>query len=161
VAWCYEIRGSENRLLEVRAGFVTEEEARVVGQRAKRMIECIVYPNFEPLTLLTKEDLSALNHLGEMPAVRGAWFNPDRAQGVVDLKYPWQECVVDAFTEPHPENLPGKINVAERAISTRLLDPTPCDLDERLALGESLLALRQLPRDITPANGSSDQEDIA
>jgi hypothetical protein len=117
MAWCYEIRGSENRLVEVRGGFVTQQEARAVGQRAKRMIECIVYPNFEPLTLLTKEDLSALNHLGEMPAGRGAWLNPERAQGVVDLKYPWQECVVDAFTEPHPENLPGKINVAERAIS--------------------------------------------
>ena len=80
------------------------------------------------------------------------------------MKYPWQKCVVDAFTEPHPENLPGKINLAERAISTRLLDRTPCDLDERLALGESLLALRQLLRDIIEAkeaNGSTDKEDIA
>jgi hypothetical protein len=164
MAWCYEIRGTENRLVEIRYGFLTQKEAHVAGQRAKRMIECVSYPDFEPLTLLTKEDLSALNHLVEMPAGHQGWLNRERAaEGAIDLKYPWQKCVVEAFTEPHPENLPGKINMAERAISTRLLDPTPCGLDERLALGESLLALRQLLRitEADKANGSSDQENIA
>lgn len=162
MAWFYEIRGSENRLVEVRDGFGTQKEARTAGQRAKRMIECISYPDFEPLTLLTKEDLSTLNLLVEMPSERGGWLNPGRAAGrAVDMKYPWQKCVVDAFTEPHPENLSAKINIAERAISTRLLDPSPCDVDERLALGESLLALRQLLHETITENGSSDREDIA
>lgn len=165
MVWCYEIRGSGNRLVEVRCGFESPQEARSAGERAKRLIECISYPNFEPLTLLTKEDLSALKHLVEMPAGRGGWLHPERpADGAVDLKYPWQRSVVEAFTEAHAENLPGKINIAERAISTRLRDPSPCDVDERLALGESLLALHQLLLDIVEAkesNGSSDKEDIA
>jgi hypothetical protein len=160
MAWCYEIRGAENRVLEVRYGFVTQKEARIAGQRAKRMIECLSFPDFEPLTLLAKEDLSALNHLVEMPAERGGWLNPEHAaEGAVALKYPWQKCVVDAFTEPDPDNVPGKINIAERAISGRLLDPAPCDLDERLALGESLLALRQLLREITKAKEDSAGQD--
>lgn len=165
MAWCYEIRGSENRVVEVRSGFINQQEARIAAQRAKRMIECINYPNFEPLTVLTKEDVNVVNHLVEIPAGHGGWLNRDRAgEGAVDLKYPWQRCVVEALAEYHPENLPGRINIAERAISSRLIDPTPCDLDERLALGQSLLALRRLLGKIAAAGEASrskDKKDIA
>lgn len=52
--WCYEIRGSENRLVEVRCGFATEEEARNAGRRAARMIHSICDPDLDTLRLVTE-----------------------------------------------------------------------------------------------------------
>jgi hypothetical protein len=46
--------------------------------------------------------------------------------------------------EPNPVEVPLMINIAERAISSRLLDPSPGELEERIALKEALLALRRL-----------------
>lgn len=60
------------------------------------------------------------------------------------LKYPWQQAVLDAFTEGRPERLPAKINAAERAIAARLCDPTDTDLDEHAALQAALRSLRIL-----------------
>jgi hypothetical protein len=40
------------------------------------------------------------------------------------LKYPWQQAVLDAFAELHPERLPEKIQVAEKTLAERLTDPT-------------------------------------
>ena len=34
-----------------------------------------------------------------------------------NLKYPWQEAVLDALKEDEPERWPGKIADAERAVS--------------------------------------------
>lgn len=167
MAWCYELRGTENRLVELRTGFATENEARNAGRRAKRMIDCICYPNFEPLALVTKEDGASLNHLAEMPPGVDRFLDPQRltsGEAQRHLKYPWQQLVVDAFMEPHPENLPGKINLAERAISMRLLDRSPFELEERLALGEALLALHHLLCGLAEQNRElepDDQEDIA
>lgn len=170
MAWCYEIRGSENRLVELRSGFSTEKEARNAANRAKRMIDCICYPNFEPLTLLTKEVGGTPNQFAEMPAGTQKFLDPQRiANGDVqrNLKYPWQQLVVDAFLEPHPENLPRKISVAERAISARLLERSRFEVDERIALGEALLALHRLLSDLTDqdreavSSEQSDQEETA
>jgi hypothetical protein len=58
MAWCYQILGSENRLVEIRCGFRTATEAHNAGQRAKRMIHSICHPNLEPLTLVTEEKAS-------------------------------------------------------------------------------------------------------
>lgn len=163
MAWSFEIRGSENRLIEVRSGYATQLEARAAGRRIKRMIDCLCYPNFEPLTLLTKEDLSMLSPIAQMTSLPGELSDPPPAKPVVNLKlkYPWQQLVVAAFLEPHAENLPGKINIAERGLSARLLDAAPFELDERLALGESLLALRQLLNELKAVSGSVSQKDIA
>lgn len=147
MAWCYEIRASENRFVEMRSGFATEKEARDAGERSKRMIDCICYPNLETLTLVTRNDVTELS-LREVPASPAA-ENGSRppADREVKVKYPWQQAVLDAFLEPHAKNLSRKINVAERAISARLLESDPFDLEERIALGEALLALRRLVRE--------------
>jgi hypothetical protein len=162
MAWSYEVRGSQDRLVEVRSGFATEEEARGAGSRAKRLIDCVCYPNLERLTLVIKEGDSETDQLAEMPNAPEEWLEPQSGeQGKPTLKYSWQQLVLDAFMEPHPKDLLHKINLAERAISTRLLDPTPCELDERLAVGESLLALRRLLAHIAPGQWSTDKADIA
>jgi len=72
------------------------------------------------------------------------------------LEYPWQELVFDAFMERHSENMPQKINVAERAISAILVDSTPLELVERVALGEVLLALWRLVREQSEFKDESD-----
>jgi hypothetical protein len=61
MAWCYEIRGTGNRLVEIRSGFATEEEAREAGERSKRMIDGICYPNQETLSFVITEEGAALS----------------------------------------------------------------------------------------------------
>jgi hypothetical protein len=151
MAWRYEIRGSQNRLVEIRTGFATERQAREAGGRSKRMIDSMGYPNQETLSIVIREDHTALGRPPEPP--------PDARHGA-NLKYPWQQAVLDAFLEPHQENLFRKVNVAERAISARLLESDPFELDERIALGEALLALRRLMRRrAEPGNESNDKRD--
>jgi hypothetical protein len=148
MAWCYEIRRLDNRLVEIRSGFATERVAREAGERSKRTIDCICYPNLETLSLVIKEDGTALSRPPEAPpAPDDKPGLPPAARPEANLKYLWQQAVLDAFLEPHAENVPRKINVAERAISVRLLESDPFELDERIALGEALLALRRLTRE--------------
>jgi hypothetical protein len=53
MAWWYELRGAENRLVEMRRGFATEKEAQA-AERAKRTIRSCVHPmQTEDLTFLT------------------------------------------------------------------------------------------------------------
>lgn len=61
-----------------------------------------------------------------------------------NLKYPWQQVMLDAFLEMRPRFLPGKINAAERAIAAKLSDPQQLELDERLALRDALQSLHSL-----------------
>jgi hypothetical protein len=50
-----------------------------------------------------------------------------------------------------PEFLPLKINQAQRAISARLSDDAPADLEEQLALRDALNSLRALfPQPVKP-----------
>jgi hypothetical protein len=58
-----------------------------------------------------------------------------------ELKYPWQQELLDAFLSPQRE-LPQKIAVAERAIAARLRQAT--DTAEQTALRDGLRALRVL-----------------
>jgi hypothetical protein len=162
MAWRYEIRGSENRLPEIRSGFATEVDARGAGSRARRLIDCVCYPNLERLTLIVEEGGNEPDQLAEMPNAPEQWLERQSSeQGKPALKYPWQQLVLDAFMEPRPENLLVKINLAERAISSRLVDPAPCELDERLAVGESLLGLHRLLAHISSNQRSSDKSDVA
>ena len=73
-----------------------------------------------------------------------------------NLKYPWQQALLDAFMEFHPEHIRDKLTAGERAISGRLLQE-PTDPHEVLALGDALLALRTLSRESKKraAGGSS------
>jgi hypothetical protein len=78
------------------------------------------------------------------------------------VRYPWQQNVLDAFMELRPEFLRSKINAAERAISARLCDPDPPDLDERIALRDALRSLRVLlDEDSGPRKQSGDKKEIA
>ena len=138
--WMYELRGAEYRLVEIRSGFSTESAARTAAQRAKRVVDCICYPNLETLTVVVKESESTTSCLADIPRTSG-----EAVPGVEhNVKFPWQQLVQLAFREPHPENVPLRINAAERALSERLVDPAPFEMDERLAIGEALLALRRL-----------------
>jgi hypothetical protein len=146
MAWCYELRGSDSSLVQMRSGFSTEAEARDVGQRAKRIIDCLCYPDSETLTLVTKDDGSTPDRLVGMPSPN-KWLDSESIAklGVkINLKYPWQQLVLDAFLEPHPKSLLRKIALAEHAISARVLDPAPFGLDERMAVTELLPVLQRL-----------------
>ncbi len=141
MAWIYELRGAENRLVEIRSGSSTEKAARNAALRAKRLVDCICYPNPETLMVVVKEGESVASRWGGMPPSGGESSSPGSPK---DLRYPWQQLVLDAFREPHLDKALLRINVAERAISERLVDPNPFELAERLAIGEALLALRRL-----------------
>jgi hypothetical protein len=57
MAWWYELRGAENRLVAMRRGFATEKEAQEVAERAKRMMRSLAYPRqTEDLTIVTGAD---------------------------------------------------------------------------------------------------------
>lgn len=76
------------------------------------------------------------------------------------VKYPWQQAVLDAYAEMRSEYLVGKINVAERAISARLCDLTPADVNEQAAIRAALRSLRALlPKRSHPK--SNDKKEIA
>lgn len=78
-----------------------------------------------------------------------------------EVKYSWQQYVVDAFVAP-TESLPVKISIAERAISARFGDPVPPDLEESLALHDALRALDVLIEETgKPGRREEPEEDIA
>ena len=56
MAWSYELRGSDNRLVEYRRGFKTKKEAETAAQGAKRMMESFNFPDNENLTIVTKDE---------------------------------------------------------------------------------------------------------
>ena len=60
-----------------------------------------------------------------------------------NLKYPWQQAVLDALEEDEPKRRPGKIADAERAVSARLIEEV-ANPDERLALRGAVIALECL-----------------
>jgi hypothetical protein len=57
MAWWFELRGAENRLVEMRRGFATKKEAQEAAERAKRMMRSLAYPRqIEDLTVVTGAD---------------------------------------------------------------------------------------------------------
>jgi hypothetical protein len=80
-----------------------------------------------------------------------------------EVKYPWQQSVVDAFLAPR-DSLAMKINIAERIIAARLQDSTQTDLEERIALKDALNALKTLLAETGPRPSRPDdrkREEIA
>jgi hypothetical protein len=78
------------------------------------------------------------------------------------VKYSWQHAVLDAFTEMRSEYLMGKINAAECAISARLRELTPSDMDEQAAIRAALRSLRTLlPKQGRHMTESDDKKEIA
>jgi len=57
--------------------------------------------------------------------------------------YAWEQAVVDAF-RAYTEDLPLKVNAAERAISARLTESIPVDIQEHIAIREALDSLHAL-----------------
>ena len=77
----------------------------------------------------------------ELKAIHG----PDKPADLnPNLKYPWQQIVLEAFTELRPECLALKVNAAQKVISARLCNETPTNLDEQLAIRDALQSLRGL-----------------
>jgi hypothetical protein len=57
MAWWYELRGAEHRLVEMRSGFATEKDAQEAAERAKRSIQSVAHPRqIEDLTVVTGAD---------------------------------------------------------------------------------------------------------
>jgi hypothetical protein len=57
MAWSYELRGSENRLVELRRGFATKKEAETAAENAMRTIRGSNFvPDKEDLTIVTKDE---------------------------------------------------------------------------------------------------------
>jgi hypothetical protein len=58
MAWSYELRGLDNRLVEMHHGFATKKEAEAAAQNAKRMMQAFNFPadKKEDLTIVTKDD---------------------------------------------------------------------------------------------------------
>jgi hypothetical protein len=147
MAWCYELRGSENRLLGRHSGFRSERAARVAGQYAKRLMDCICYTNTETLTLVTKENDTTKERLTPIPKASGRSYGRHfiaKRDAKINLKYAWQKPVLDAFQERNPKNQLRKIIMAGEAISDRLCNPVPFEVDERIALKKLLPVLRRL-----------------
>ena len=55
MAWWYELRGTYNRLVELRRGFASEAEAREAAEREQK-IKSVAYPKTEALTVVTGAD---------------------------------------------------------------------------------------------------------
>jgi hypothetical protein len=53
--WLYEIRGSENRLVEARRGFPSKKEAETAARRAKCIMETFDVPD-KDLMIVTREE---------------------------------------------------------------------------------------------------------
>ena len=64
-----------------------------------------------------------------------------------EIKYPWQQFLVEAFLEFKPDILQRKVAAAERAIARRLREEV--DFQEYEALRDALIALGTL----MPRNG--------
>lgn len=147
MAWCYELRGPENRLVGRHSGFKSERAARVAGQYAKRMMDCVCYPNLETLTLITKVRDTTRDRLTKMPDASGKRYDPHfiaKRDLKTNLKYAWQKRALDAFLERNPKSQLHKIGMAEQAITDRLRNPAPFEVDERIALTKLLPVLRRL-----------------
>lgn len=57
MAWWYEIRDADNRMMELQRGFATEDDAAKAGQRARKMIQSIVSEiEAERLAMVTGRD---------------------------------------------------------------------------------------------------------
>ena len=57
MAWWYELRGAENRLVAMRRGFAAQREAQEAADRAERMMRSLAYPRqIEDLTVVTGAD---------------------------------------------------------------------------------------------------------
>ena len=63
------------------------------------------------------------------------------------FEYSWQQTLLDAFLAG-PAELAGKINIAERAIMTRLKGPEKISPAEHVALDDALRSLRVLIADL-------------
>lgn len=53
--WRYELRGADNRLVELRRGFASEAEAREAADREMRKIKSL-NPKMETLSVVTGAD---------------------------------------------------------------------------------------------------------
>jgi hypothetical protein len=75
------------------------------------------------------------------------------------FEYSWQQTLLDAFLAS-PAELAGKINIAERAIMTRLKGPEKISTAEHLAMEDALRSLKVLIADLkSQGNAQSDGDE--
>ena len=48
---------------------------------------------------------------------------------ILHLKYPWQQVLLEAFLELNPKQLQAKVGEVQRAITIRLSEVSPVDLE--------------------------------
>jgi hypothetical protein len=74
-----------------------------------------------------------------------------------NIRYPWQQAVLEAFMEFRSDILPRKINEAQHAISARLCDSAPPDLEEQQALRDAMQSLHVLMSEQRTRGGAHEQ----
>lgn len=76
------------------------------------------------------------------------------------IKYSWQQVVVEAFLESHPELVQRKVTIAEQTVGQRLREG-PRDLEEQLALRDALNDLQLLIPQKAREEASDQKKNIA
>jgi hypothetical protein len=105
-----------NRLVAIRSGFTTENEARESGLRAKRMIDCTCYPNPERLTLVVK---IAGKGVPDRLAASGELLDPEQLAShpsEVNLKYFWKRLSWTRFLSRMPKTCPAESTLQNTAL---------------------------------------------
>ena len=72
------------------------------------------------------------------------------------IRYPWQQTLVDAFLSP-PQELSERVTIAQQTILARLKKSHELELSERIALDDGLRALRVLASEANFAPGEYGQ----
>lgn len=128
--------------------FLTVHEERSVIAESTRSFS----DGFVAKSRIGLDLLPVLNRLSALPGREET--NP----GANAAQYAWQRFLLDACNESRPEDLPRKVNEAERAISRRLLDMAPMEGEESRALKEALETLRKLiPKPLECSSGNGEQ----
>jgi len=65
----------------------------------------------------------------------------------LQLQYPWQSVLLEAYLEFDEKQLPAKVSAAQRVLSKRLCDVSDLDVDEQIALEDAMRNLHVLRRE--------------
>jgi hypothetical protein len=117
-------------ILNTWAFWAAPRQARERGWKVPALSSCGVYQRGHSAGRLLKYSLFMLHD----PTL----------QALLDeaIEFPWQQTLLEALIEWHPDYLPGKISAAEHALAARSCEPT--DLNEQIALEDALHTLRLL-----------------
>jgi len=116
----YHIRWSSEEVIDWEA-FPSSREAEAAAAQLVRRNETYTIEEHNDLCPRCRQSFS-LNAANPNPAAT----------------YPWQQSVFDVLNEPDARKRMQKLNVAQRAISARLISTAPADLNEQAAIRDAL-----------------------